>query len=74
MDAKNRFLPGLGHIKYRPGYPAGVVETLRAECGLTPASFVADIGSGTGLLARLFLDFGCQCIWGRAKRADASSR
>jgi SAM-dependent methyltransferase len=33
---------------------------LERECGLTPASAIADIGSGTGLLARLFLDFGCE--------------
>jgi len=63
MDAKNRFSTRVqNYIKYRPGYPAGVVETLRAECGLTPASFVADIGSGTGLLARPFLDFGCHVL------------
>lgn len=39
--------------------PYGVVKTLSDECGLTSAAFVADIGSGTGLLSRLFLDFGC---------------
>ena len=35
-----------------------MVETLARECGLTPASSVADIGCGTGLLAELFCDFG----------------
>jgi SAM-dependent methyltransferase len=47
------------YIKYRPGYPVAVVETLVKECGLNPDWQVADIGSGTGMLARLFLDFGC---------------
>jgi len=47
------------YIKYRPGYPAGLLETLREGCGLAPGWRVADIGSGTGLLARLFLDSGC---------------
>jgi SAM-dependent methyltransferase len=60
MDSKQRFSSRVdNYIKYRPGYPYGVVETLRDECGLIPASFVADVGSGTGLLGRLFLDFGC---------------
>ncbi len=31
---------------------------LRDECGLTPLSVVADIGSGTGFLTKLFLDNG----------------
>jgi SAM-dependent methyltransferase len=32
-----------------------VLDLFRAECGLTPAAVVADVGSGTGLLTRLFL-------------------
>lgn len=47
------------YVRYRPSYPAGVIELLERECGLTPASVVADIGSGTGLLAELFLRLGC---------------
>ena len=43
------------YVKYRPGYPAAVLGLLRAECGLTAASVVADVGSGTGILAELFL-------------------
>jgi SAM-dependent methyltransferase len=46
------------YIKYRPGYPQDVIELLAANCHLTPASVVADLGSGTGLLAKLFLDNG----------------
>lgn len=46
------------YIKYRPSYPQAVVTTLQDECGLTPASLVADIGSGTGLLSELFLQNG----------------
>ena len=46
------------YIKYRPGYPPGVLALMRAEMNLTPSSVVADIGSGTGLLARLFLKNG----------------
>lgn len=46
------------YIKYRPGYPPGVLALMREELGLAPSSVVADIGSGTGLLARLFLENG----------------
>jgi SAM-dependent methyltransferase len=43
------------YVKYRPGYPRAILDLLRRECGLTPASVVADIGSGTGLSTKLFL-------------------
>ena len=46
------------YVKYRPGYPNGVIETLTRECGLTGKSVVADIGSGTGILSELFLKNG----------------
>ena len=46
------------YAKYRPGYPSGVVETLRSECGLTTQSVVADVGSGTGILTELLLKNG----------------
>jgi len=47
------------YIRYRPSYPEAIVLWLERECGLTAESRIADIGSGTGILARLFLDFGC---------------
>jgi SAM-dependent methyltransferase len=43
------------YVKYRPGYPTGIIATLAKECGLTPNSVVADIGSGTGILSEMFL-------------------
>ena len=48
------------YVKYRPGYPPEVVALLAAECGLTKASVVADIGSGPGNLSELFLRHGCR--------------
>ncbi len=48
------------YIKYRPGYPPAVIETLREECRLTSESLVADIGSGTGILTEMFLRNGSQ--------------
>ncbi len=44
----------------RPGYPRELLALLECECGLAPAWRVADIGSGTGLLSQLFLNFGCE--------------
>lgn len=46
------------YVKYRPGYPPEVLQLFRDEMGLTPGSVIADIGSGTGLSARLFLENG----------------
>lgn len=54
-----RFSSRVGnYIKYRPGYPSAVINTLAGECGLTEKSIVADIGSGTGILSELFLKHG----------------
>ena len=37
------------YVRYRPSYPAGVIDTLQRDAGLNPRTVVADIGSGTGL-------------------------
>jgi SAM-dependent methyltransferase len=46
------------YVKYRPQYPPAIVGFLEEHLGLTPASVVADIGSGTGFLSRPFLAHG----------------
>jgi len=46
------------YVRYRPGYPAEVLELLRAECGLRANHVVADIASGTGIFTRLLLENG----------------
>jgi len=48
------------YIRYRPHYPHAVVECLRANCGLTDAAIIADIGSGTGVLTEMLLQNGNQ--------------
>lgn len=48
------------YAAHRPGYPAGLLDFLRGELGLAPASVVADIGSGTGILSEMFLRAGCR--------------
>ncbi len=43
------------YVRYRPRYPRGVLRVLREEIGLRPDWAVADVGSGTGIAAALFL-------------------
>jgi SAM-dependent methyltransferase len=50
------------YVRYRPRYPRALVEHLGQAGDLTPDSVVADIGSGTGFLAEVFLCFGCAVI------------
>ncbi|MEO1515318.1 MAG: class I SAM-dependent methyltransferase [Bacteroidota bacterium] len=57
MDPLLRFSKTVQHyIKYRPGYPEAILELMQREMAMEEFSVVADIGSGTGLLSRLFLD------------------
>lgn len=46
------------YAKYRPGYPPGVLDILKSNCDLTRDSIVADVGSGTGILAEILLKNG----------------
>jgi SAM-dependent methyltransferase len=48
------------YVRYRPGYPAEMMEFFRDRLGLGAGSVVADIGSGTGLSTRPFLEAGCK--------------
>jgi SAM-dependent methyltransferase len=61
MDPKERFTARTDdYVKYRPTYPAGVLETLKTKFGFEPSHAVADIGSGTGISTELFLKNGNQ--------------
>src|SRR5262245_43550577 len=46
------------YVRFRPSYPEGVLQVLRDETSLTADSVIADIGSGTGISAELFLRHG----------------
>ncbi len=46
------------YVRYRPGYPAAVMEMLARETGLGAGTVVADIGSGTGISTEVFLRAG----------------
>jgi ubiquinone/menaquinone biosynthesis C-methylase UbiE len=59
LDPTQRFSTRVeNYVRYRPGYPREIIELLTKECGLTRSSVIADIGSGTGMLTRLFLENG----------------
>lgn len=58
-DSTKRFSSRVqNYVRYRPGYPKAIVGLLERECGLARDAVIADIGSGTGNLTRLFLEHG----------------
>jgi len=46
------------YVKYRPHYPREILDHLRETIGLRPDKLVADIGCGTGISSKLFLENG----------------
>jgi SAM-dependent methyltransferase len=50
------------YLQSRPHYPQAVIEVLKRECHLTRHALIADIGSGTGMLAALFLANGNRVV------------
>ena len=58
-NSKERFSNRVDdYVRYRPGYPPAILEVLREDCHLTSESVIADIGSGTGILTKVFLENG----------------
>ncbi len=59
MDPTQRFGDRVEHYtQFRPSYPTELLAFMRDELGLTAAHVIADVGSGTGILSKLFLDHG----------------
>lgn len=46
------------YISFRPSYPKELLLFMKEELGLTESHLIVDVGSGTGLLSKLFLDNG----------------
>jgi ubiquinone/menaquinone biosynthesis C-methylase UbiE len=46
------------YVKYRPAYPPQVLPLFRDEMNLRADSVVADIGAGTGISSKMFLENG----------------
>ena len=58
-DSTRRFSDRVeNYVRYRPGYPAGLVPQLLAQSGLDAAAVAADIGSGTGIFSARLLEQG----------------
>lgn len=75
IDTIDRFSNRVAnYVKYRPGYPPDVLRHFKDELGMTIDSFVADIGSGTGLSSKPFLENGnvVYCIEPNAGMRDAA--
>lgn len=46
------------YVKYRPDYPREIIGYLQTNCGLTSDSVIADVGCGTGISTKMFLENG----------------
>lgn len=69
-DPAERFTRRVEHyVKYRPSYPHGVIDTLHDEGLLSLDDVIADVGSGTGKLAELFLAGGNRVMGVEPNRA-----
>lgn len=54
MDSTQRFSTRVeAYVKYRPSYPAAMLDFLTSELAMGPDARVADIGAGTGILTAL---------------------
>ncbi|OOG45937.1 class I SAM-dependent methyltransferase [Rhodanobacter sp. C01] len=46
------------YVRYRPDYPSALLDWLQREQGIDAGWRVADIGAGTGISSKMFLDAG----------------
>jgi SAM-dependent methyltransferase len=46
------------YVRYRPDYPPALIEWLQREQGVDAGWRVADVGAGTGISSKMFLDAG----------------
>ena len=78
IDPATRFDARAGEYdRYRPDYPPELLAWLREVPGAGPPGRVVDVGSGTGISARMFLDAGYRVIAvepNAAMRAQAERR
>ncbi|RFM29524.1 class I SAM-dependent methyltransferase [Deminuibacter soli] len=56
LQPEKRFSNRVGnYVKFRPTYPASLLQFMQQEFALPPGAMVADVGSGTGILTALLL-------------------
>jgi ubiquinone/menaquinone biosynthesis C-methylase UbiE len=59
QDSTQRFSNRVSnYVKYRPSYPAEVINYVSKKCCLDKGTKIADVGSGTGIFSELLLDKG----------------
>ncbi|MDQ6648272.1 MAG: class I SAM-dependent methyltransferase, partial [Pseudomonadota bacterium] len=57
LDSTARFSDRVGdYVRYRPDYPLAIIDWLQQEQGVNLSWQVADIGAGTGISSKMFLD------------------
>jgi SAM-dependent methyltransferase len=62
-DSTQRFSNRVAYyVRSRPGYPETLIDFFRSSLSLNPAHVIADVGSGTGILSKLFLQNGNRVI------------
>ncbi|HET6432414.1 class I SAM-dependent methyltransferase [Dyella sp.] len=63
LHATDRFSDRVAdYVRYRPDYPAALLDWLKNEHGVDGSWDVADVGAGTGISAKLFLDAGHRVV------------
>lgn len=50
------------YVRYRPDYPPALLAWLHGEIGVARDAKVADIGAGTGISSKMFLDAGHEVV------------
>ena len=69
-DSKTRFSNRVeNYVKFRPDYPREILALLRERAGFDATWKIADIGSGTGISSRMFLENGND-VFGVEPNAD----
>jgi SAM-dependent methyltransferase len=59
LNSTERFTTRVAdYVRYRPDYPAALVDWLHDTLGVARDTPVADVGAGTGISCKLFLDGG----------------
>ena len=63
LNSRQRFSDRVAdYVRYRPDYPVAMREWLQRTHGVHPQWLVADVGAGTGISSKLFLDGGHRVI------------